>query len=661
MNLRIVCLISLSAIFTIALNAQSIKLNPEPGSVSREEITMTSYSRDSSASAVVLYKKCDVFTDVRDDLVREERHYCRIKVLKEDGIDYGNMKIHYYFNTRSGEEDFVEGIKVTTYNFENGKVVETKMSKKAVFDEKINDNYHVTKLSAPNVKVGSVIEFSYSITSHRYWDIPNYYMQEVIPVNLVDYDVSYPEYFRYNKRAQGYEPIHSESNKGSSTISTHYGAVDMIRYSDTYQAVDLPAMKSESYVYSLSQYKVAIIYSLTYVALPGETIQTFGCTWEDVDKQLLDVKIGLKFYSSNPLKKETQEIMAGPGDDEAKIVSLWKLVKNAVKWDDDIYLYSTKSPAEVYKSGTGSNVDINTLLGCVLNDAGYHVDPVMIKLRTSGFLIDFAPSTDEYDTFILRVETPKGTSYYIEGADSQTYLNVLPETYLVERARILRKEGPEWVDLRKLSSNTSNYYADASVSVDGTMKGHLEFTFKNMESEDFKSSYHDAESEDKFITEFESDNSIKVSDPVFTNVKEITPDCSFVTNYQADANVSGDFIYIKPMIVKLFSSSAFKSTTRLFPIEFPYPYSTKYTFILTIPEGYQIDQLPKTVVYSFKNLGSQFTIASNELPNSKVIFRVSYKIDSMLSGVGDYKDIRQYWNILSDSANEMIVLKKKVQ
>lgn len=651
----------LLAILSISLNAQTIKVNPKPGDVSRDEVSMTSYQPDSSANAVVLYKTCEVFTDVRDDFVREERHYYRVKILKEGGLDYGNMKIRYYFNTRSGEEDFVENIKVSTYNLENGKVVESKMSKKAVFDEKVTDNHHVTKLSAPNVKIGSVVEFSYIITSHRFWEIPNYYLQEDIPVNSAYYDVSYPEYFIYNKRSQGYDAVHSESSKESSTISTHYGAVDMVRYTDTYQAVDLPAMKKESYSYSLSQYKDAVIYSLKLVSLPGETIQNYGSTWEDVDKQLLDVRIVSRLNSSNPLKKETQDIMAGQGDDEAKIVSLWKMVKQSVKWDGDIDLYSDKSPADVIKSGTGSNVEINTLLGSVLSDAGYHVEPVMIKLRTSGFLLDFAPSADEYDTFILRVSTSSGAVYYIEGADSRTYLNVLPETYLVERARILRKEGSEWVDLTRLCLNTSNYYADASLTPDGTIKGHLEFTFKNMESEDFKSAYHYAESEDKFLSDFESDNSIKVSDAVFTNVKEITPGCSLTANYQAGANVSGDFIYITPMIVKLFSSSSFKNTTRKFPIEFPYPYITKYTFILTIPEGYQIEQLPKTSVYSFQNLGSQFTIVSNELPNSKVIFRVSYKIDKILSSVSDYQAIRQYWNVLSDSANEMIVLKKKAQ
>ena len=48
---------------------------------------MTSYQPDSSANAVVLYKTCEVFTDVRDDFVREERHYYRVKILKEGGLD----------------------------------------------------------------------------------------------------------------------------------------------------------------------------------------------------------------------------------------------------------------------------------------------------------------------------------------------------------------------------------------------------------------------------------------------------------------------------------------------------------------------------------------------------------------------------------------------
>jgi hypothetical protein len=82
---------------------------------------------------------------------------------------------------------------------------------------------------------------------------------------------------------------------------------------------------------------------------------------------------------------------------------------------------------------------------------------------------------------------------------------------------------------------------------------------------------------------------------------------------------------------------------------------------LSIPEGYEVDQLPKTAVYSFNDLNSQCQVSAQLNPGNKVVFRVSFKIGSILSLVDEYQAIREYWNVLSGSSNEMIVLKKKAQ
>ena len=651
----------LFAIFPIGLMAQSVKVNSKAGKITQQEVAMTSYPLDSSAHAFVLYKSCEQSMGIQDDLVRIEHHYCRLKVLDEDGVGHGNTEIRYYYNEKTGDKDLVDNIKVTTFNLADGKVATTKMDKKSVFDEKYDKYCHIMKFTAPNVKAGSVIEVSYDLTSHRYWDISDFYMQDDIPVNEAFFNVSYPEYFNYSKRSQGYEKVESDFEEGTGNMTTSVGPITFTQHSDTYKAYDLPAMKYEPFSYDLSQYKSAIFYSLRSVAFPGMLVQTFGGSWQDVDNQLLDNNIASGFTASNPLKKETADIMAGSGDDESKIISLWKLVRASVKWDGKVRLYCDKSPSAILKAGTGSNVDMNTLLASVLNGAGYHPELVLVKLRTSGFLLEFSPEIDAFDTYIVRVALASGKTYYIEGAYGDGYLNVLPQAYLVSKARILRREGPEWVDLTSLTMNLSNYYVDAEMAPDGVLTGKLEFNYRNMESGDFKSSYRDAGSEEKFISEFESDNSIKLSDAKFKNVSDLTSDCSFSANYKADANVSGDYVYISPMVLKLFSSDAFKQEKRKFPIEFPYPYSTKYVYILSIPEGYEVDQLPKTAVYSFNDLNSQCQVSAQLNPGNKVVFRVSFKIGSILSLVDEYQAIREYWNVLSGSSNEMIVLKKKAQ
>jgi hypothetical protein len=68
-------------------------------------------------------------------------------------------------------------------------------------------------LTLPNVKEGSVIEFSYIIYSPYVRYIDYYDLQDEIPINKVNMQIVIPEYFEYNLHQRGWLNIPVTSTK----------------------------------------------------------------------------------------------------------------------------------------------------------------------------------------------------------------------------------------------------------------------------------------------------------------------------------------------------------------------------------------------------------------------------------------------------------------
>ena len=117
----------------LCLSAQTIPVNTKPGKVSAEECSMTTYPLDTAAAALILYEQHDVRIDFNVSTGSPHQwvdHFERIKILKESGKDYADFSL--LFSTRPNDNESFPTISVTTYNWENGKVVSTKMQKSSI-------------------------------------------------------------------------------------------------------------------------------------------------------------------------------------------------------------------------------------------------------------------------------------------------------------------------------------------------------------------------------------------------------------------------------------------------------------------------------------------------------------------------------------------------
>ena len=640
--------------FSFIAAAQTIPVNPKFGSVSDAEIDMTVYSPDTSAVAVMLYREYTmdlVISEVSGVIVKDITVHERIKVLKEEGKRFGDFSF-LYLNSNSTKEAY-SGVKVETFNRENGKVVRTKMSKKFDFDEKYAEDVRRRSFSAENVKVGSVIEVAYKFSSPRYYAIDDIDIQLTIPVNQTHIEVGYAEYFGVNRTQRG--SVLTRYRKDN-RIANLPGATSYEVNLDVFDAVDVPALPAESHSFCPDQYRGAITYDLSSVVIPGVVFESISMKWPDVDKAISESDIFRVCKGKFRDAKELEAALTGVEGDEARIATVRNFVVGKVKWDEESQLVPDDA-REILKRGSGSDADINALTASALNTLGYTAEPVMIRRRTSGMLIDHHISLRSFDTFILRVTAPGGQGpWYLDAARDEGYLNVLNPLFLVEKARVIPFNGSgEWVDLTNLTRSHVSELVKMRMEPDGTLTGSAQIVANHEDSYLVKAHYNSFDTEDAFLEDIESDEHIEIT--AFEIKKEYGPTAEISYSFEKE-NEAGSLLYIQPVLSSFHSSSDFRKEERKLPVDFPYPESITYSFSLEIPEGYVVEELPEKVGLTFPSLEGRIQFATQQVGNIvSVLYRAS--LGKMLVLPEEYADLRLFWETAIGVEKSTIVLKKQ--
>jgi hypothetical protein len=108
--------------------------------------------------------------------------HTRIKIFNEFGKSYGNVQLEYYgYEGTVGIYD----VKAETINQENGKTVITPLDKKDIYKVVIDKWRSAIKFAMPDVRAGSIIEYSYRQFIPAIWEFQNF-----IPVRYSEVEIN---------------------------------------------------------------------------------------------------------------------------------------------------------------------------------------------------------------------------------------------------------------------------------------------------------------------------------------------------------------------------------------------------------------------------------------------------------------------------------------
>ncbi|HSP39956.1 MAG TPA: DUF3858 domain-containing protein, partial [Gillisia sp.] len=116
-------------------------------------------------------------------------------------------------------------------------------------------------------------------------------------------------------------------------------------------------------------------------------------------------------------------------------------------------------------------------------------------------------------------------------------------------------------------------------------------------------------------------------------------------------------LHLKPMLHLAEKENPFKSAERRYPITFEYPGSTTHTINIMVPEGYEVESLPESAIYQFKEDAGNFKYL---VVQSGKFIKVESVVDFKESvfAPSDYEALRKFYEEIVQKHSEAIVFRK---
>ncbi|MCV9929251.1 DUF3857 and transglutaminase domain-containing protein [Flavobacterium sp. LS1R49] len=652
--------------------AQEFKL----GKVSVAELQEKMHPKDTSAVAAVLYEKGDVsFLYVEGQgFISVLEVEARIKIYKKEGYDWANKNVVYYIGSNLSKESVLFS-DVVTYNLVGGKVEKTKLKSDGIFDENLNKYRSQKKITMPNVKEGSVIEYKYLVRSPNIGSLKGWYFQTSIPVNYSEYVTKIPEYFVYNSKQKGfiYPKIDVEKNNKSivlvskersndrdnvSHTTFSHDKLDYLETKTTYIAQDLPAMKDEAYVNNINNYTSSIEQELSMTRYPNEAFKSFSTDWNSVVKTIYDNEdFGLELNRTGYFENDLKALLKGITAQDEIIKTIFDYVKSNVKWNEYYGYNCDKGVKKAYKEKTGNVADINLMLTAMLRYAGLTVNPVLVSTRSNG--IAMFPNRTAFNYVIAAVETGTGI-ILLDASDKFATPNILPFRALNWMGRLIRKDGTsEEVDLMPKKQSFDNITMSYRVNPEGVVTGKARRQCTDYNAMLYRNNVENVK-EDTYLEKLENENDkIEINEYNRTNEKELLlPTIETFTFTGSNlCEIIGEKIYINPMLFFANKQNPFKQENREYPIDYGFPSSDKYSITIQIPEGYAVESMPVPSAIAMEdNLGMfKFNAAVNENILQLVI---THQINAAIIPADYYSMLQEYYKGMIAKENEKIILKR---
>lgn len=635
------------------------------GKISAEDFKKV-YSIDSSASAVIIADigSSKITGNLKGWFSIQFKHFKRVHILNKNAFELANVEIPLYFEGDNEEE--LRNLKAHTYNLENGKISQAKLDvKSSVYRSVLSKNHVVKKFIFPAIKEGSIIEYEYTVNSDFIFNLQPWEFQSDYPSLWSEYEVSIPEFFYYVFLQQG------NINKVVKTRQESFGVTDA-RGSGTSRTQpfvagvtdhrmimkNIPVLKEEIYTSTLQNHKAKVEFQLKEIRQPLPE-QTYMGSWEDFCKELLkDEKFGQQLGKDNSWMNDDLKIALGKADnEEQKARNISKYLQNNFTCTNYSKLYIDQPLKNILRNKKGSEVEINLLMVAMLRKAGITADPLMLSTKPHGYTYSAYPLIDRFDYVICRAII-SDKIFYMDASRPDLGFGRLHWECFNGHARVINEEATPVEFSSDSLVETKITSVMLSSNAKGEIVGAMHQTPGYFESYSVRSRVREIglkefikESEKDFAADMEIKN-YRV-DSLEERDEQIQISCDIKVNLEKK-----DIIYLNPMFGEGFAENPFISERRTFPVEMPYTIDEIYVLRMDIPQGYEVDELPKSTRVNFNQSGDSFFEYIVENNWGVISFRSRIKMTRSYFLPEEYRILHDFFDVVVAKHNERIVFKK---
>ncbi|MBS0029136.1 transglutaminase domain-containing protein [Chitinophaga sp. 22321] len=661
------CLVSsLFSLYAVAQEGPKMKF----GKITKEEFTGKAFEKDTGAHAIILSEiGTSTFQSDGKDLRLVHKVHRRIRINDKNGYDVATVEVPLYKGDYSEEK--IEHVKASAYNLENGEIVETKMDSKSVFSDKQDKSLLVKKFTLPAVKEGTIIEYTYTITSPYYHHLRSWDFQGEYPRLWSEYSVSIPEYFDYMLIPQGYEPFvlktressrttfsfRSESAGGAGSSRTITVTPNVTTYK--WGMKEIPAMREENFITTTDNYISRIEFQLSAYNWPDQPRKPVQSTWEDLMKDMMkDPEMAGALDKNNGFLSNTvEDLVKDTKTDQEKAGKIYAWVRDNFTCTDHRALWMKKSLKSIISTKSGSVAELNILLVAMLKKAGLQAAPVLLSTRANGYVYQFYPLYTRFNYVVAGVTL--GDQYLtLDASEPLLGFGKLPAACYNGAARTV----DEFATPVFLGADSLKEQKFTSVMLGKLENGLITGTFMQrptyFESYDIRTKV-----KEKSIEEFFKEVGKSYTGEIELENKEIQDLKSLETpvmvKYDFKMQLGNeDVLYLNPLLGEATKNNPFKSMERKFPVEMNSVFDEVYSFNMDVPEGYVVDELPKPAMANLNEDEGLFQYLIQQ-QDGHIQLRCRVKLNKANFTSDDYSTLREFFDLVVKKEAEQIVLKRK--
>lgn len=614
--------------------------------LSEEDLKSEKSAKFGDVPAEILYRSYHFRIDYDGSLYKNI--VSRVKIYnKDNAADYLNQEIAVYDDNR-GSRETLSNLKANTYNFENGKMVATKISKDEKFKSKEDKNYNITKFAFANVKNGSVVEYSYTVLTPFLSSTPRVLIEEEIPVRYIEYVFDTPK------------PLGYSINYKGSLSPTHRVMEEKQLYGNEYQTYrfayeNVPAYKEEKYVMNNNNYKTGIKAELNSTLI-NNVFKSYATTWEDIRKRLYEhddfgLQLNREGVVKNLLPAEIKDLPT-----LQKADAVLKFVQKNYTWNNEDEVFTDKGVKNLVSTKIGNTAEINLLLTMLLRSVGINADPVVMSTVNRGFLLSYNPSITQLN-YVISSFVDNNKIYLLDGAYKHSEINMIAPKALNYYGLIMGKKDVKQIDIFYPDVSKTLLTVDANLNSDGTIDGRFSDRDTKLYAMVVNERY--VNDKDKFAKSYKDEYKFSLSNMKHSLLDN--NDFETVFDFSADTFVDaiGSKLVFNPLLFLYAQNHEFKQDTeRKAPLEFYSPNDRVKKVTITLPEGYAFENLPKSKKFRTEDNALQYTYLVTQNGN-KLTVETTTQIDDSVFPKEYYPAFTQIFDNITKQEAQVVTAVKK--
>lgn len=612
------------------------------GKVSPEILAMTSFPQDSSTEAIILFDVAK--QEITDEFQLLMNRHVRIKILTEKGKEFASIKIPYWHTSK------VKDLKAQTILPNMNKV---ELNKKDIFEESIGKNWKQKVFTIPAVEVGAVIEYQYEMQISNLVYLQPWYFQNQGYTVLSQMSITLSPHFNYNVFFQN---VFGEQTKPQIQEILIPGTIPKNLKKYTWKMENVPSLAEEAYVANLDDYRMAMFFQLIEYRDPYYHYE-FIKEWEDLARELNEEYHDFLTIDAE-VRNQVSSLLRDSMSSEDKIKTLFCFVRDEIETEAIFTIFPQKTPGETIRKACGNRAEKNMLLINMLRHAGFKADPLLISTRSHGKIKYNWPYILQFNHLIAFV-TDNTQQYFLDTGEKYCPFAVLPSYAQVEDGFLLTTSDSRFQKIPQ-SKNLNMWTGQtfATLSKEGALRCSTEIRFEGYEAMKkreeitgvkhreylekwLKNIFAQAVLDTYHITQLED------------REKALTIQLAYIIpDY---GQLIGENIYLSvPQLGRLYKNP-FKKFERKIPLEYNYLMGTSEKIILTVPEGFLIEEVPLSMN---SKIDGMIFLAENKREGNQIFCHRQFMVKKTIFNPTEYQQVKDFYSQMISYAEGQIVVKR---